>query len=118
MLDAQGGGSTNGLVEYSYRLHASRLKMLIAAVKKPSSERKAALMEASRLLEHFWFDANHDTIFDDSEYQQSWKQKIITRFTRISVADPDPYLFKDHAWIGPFIKICQIFLCHFDSFQS
>lgn len=67
MLDAQGGGSTNGLVEYSYRLHASRLKMLIAAVKKPSSERKAALMEASRLLEHFWFDANHDTIFDDAK---------------------------------------------------
>jgi len=55
----------------------------------------------------------HDTIFDDSEYQQSWKQKIITRFTRISVADPDPYLFQDHAWIGPFIKNMSDFFMSF-----
>jgi hypothetical protein len=67
VLDSQGGGSTNGLIEYSYRLHASRLKILIAAVKKPDSERNAALLEASRLLEQFWFDANHDTIFDDAK---------------------------------------------------
>lgn len=66
-LDSQGGGSTNGLIEYSYRLHASRLKILIAAVKHPNSERNAALLEASRLLEQFWFDANHDTIFDDAK---------------------------------------------------
>lgn len=55
------------MVEYLYRLHATRWKILLSAIKKPQRERRTSLMEATRLLENFWFDINHDTIFDDTK---------------------------------------------------
>lgn len=48
------GGSAHGSTEVLYRLHASRLKCLIAAVNRGLQEREAAELEALRLTECHW----------------------------------------------------------------
>jgi hypothetical protein len=54
-LIAEGrGGSTHGSCEVVYRLHASRLKCLIAAVSRMENERGVAELEALRLTECYW----------------------------------------------------------------
>jgi hypothetical protein len=58
ILDQQ-GGSSHGSVEALYRLHASRLKCLIAAVDRREDERTLAELEALRLTEaHFFSKAD------------------------------------------------------------
>jgi hypothetical protein len=47
--DVHAGGSSHGKTEIIYRLHASRLKCLIAAVQYDESVRETALAEAVRL---------------------------------------------------------------------
>jgi hypothetical protein len=49
------GGSGHGSAEAIYRLHASRLKCLIAAVDREEDEREQAEHEALRLTECHWF---------------------------------------------------------------
>ena len=51
----QNGGSSHGLTEVFYRLHASRLKCLISAVDNRENEREAAELEGLRLTERFWY---------------------------------------------------------------
>ena len=53
------GGSSHGSSEALYRLHASRLKCLIAAVERPEDERELAEREGLRLTECNWH--NRDT---------------------------------------------------------
>ena len=51
----QQGGSSHGATEVQYRLHATRLKCLINALKHNEQERDAAEAECLRLVEkHFW----------------------------------------------------------------
>ena len=49
------GGSSNGSYEAIYRLHATRLKCLIAAVDRIGDERELAEIEALRLTERYWY---------------------------------------------------------------
>ena len=50
------GGSSHGIIEVVYRIHASRLKVLLAAVKRPKDERDAAEAEALQITESHWFE--------------------------------------------------------------
>jgi hypothetical protein len=54
--DVHAGGSSHGKAEVVYRLHASRLKCLIAAYKYPDSVREKAVAEAVRLTRCHWYD--------------------------------------------------------------
>jgi hypothetical protein len=54
-ITEQNGGSAHGAVEAFYRLHAFRLKCLIAAVDKNEVERTNAELEALRLTEMYWY---------------------------------------------------------------
>ena len=51
----QQGGSAHGSSEVEYRIHASRLKCLIAAVSRYQDEIQFAEAEALRLTERHWF---------------------------------------------------------------
>ena len=51
----QHGGSSNGSTEAVYRLHATRLKCLVAAVDRIGDERELAETEALRLGEKHWY---------------------------------------------------------------
>lgn len=53
----ENGGSGHGSFEVLYRLHASRLKCLIAAVDRHEDERQYAIEEALRLTECNWHTA-------------------------------------------------------------
>ena len=54
-LEVHTGGSCHGATEALYRLHASRLKCLIAAVDRKDDERELAELEGLRLTEKHWF---------------------------------------------------------------
>lgn len=60
-LECQGGGSAHGIIELIYRLHASRLKVLLKAVRKSKDERNMAEIEALKLTEVYWHDRSNDT---------------------------------------------------------
>ena len=55
-LEVQGGGSEHGILEMIYRLHASRLKVLLCAVRKSNGERNSAEIEALKITERHWFE--------------------------------------------------------------
>jgi len=50
------GGSSHGVIEIIYRIHATRLKVLLAAVKRPKEYRNAAEAEALQITESYWFE--------------------------------------------------------------
>ncbi|KAL3925682.1 MAG: hypothetical protein SGILL_000238 [Bacillariaceae sp.] len=54
-LAEQAGGSAHGSTEVLYRLHASRLKILLQAVSRRFDELDRAELEALRLTEMHWF---------------------------------------------------------------
>jgi hypothetical protein len=51
----QAGGSAHGVTEVFYRLHASRLKVLISSVSRDECEIERAELEALRLTGSHWF---------------------------------------------------------------
>lgn len=53
--DTQAGGSSHGVTEALYRLHASRLKCLIYAVRVAEEYRWTAELEALRITERCWY---------------------------------------------------------------
>lgn len=53
--EIHGGGSTHGLTEVFYRLHASRFKCLLFAVRQREVDRDTAEVEALRLTTTHWF---------------------------------------------------------------
>jgi len=55
--EIHGGGSSHGLTEVFYRLHASRLKCLLSAVSQREADRDLAELEALRLTTIHWFQA-------------------------------------------------------------
>ena len=74
-LDVQVGGSSHGITEYVYRLHASRLKVLIAASKKHSIDRKAADLEALRIIEKYSY-CEDSTKPHDEEISMPIRERI------------------------------------------
>ena len=68
----QNGGSSHGAVEVVYRLHASRLKCLIAAVDRNEDERVAAESEALRLTECYWFGETEGTQSVSAVRERIW----------------------------------------------
>ena len=71
-ISEQNGGSSHGVLEAFYRLHASRLKCLISAVAKSDDEREFAEQEALRLTECHWFRNPENTKEDSSLRQRLW----------------------------------------------
>jgi len=73
--DAQAGGSSHGKLEVLYRLHATRLKCLIAAVQHKETDREKAQLEALKLANHDWYNKSNSLEIDEkteiSEIQ--WK---------------------------------------------
>ena len=55
LVSEHAGGSAHGSCEVLYRLHASRLKCLIAAVDRVEKDRDLAELEGLRLSERHWF---------------------------------------------------------------
>ena len=71
-LEFRGGGSSHGLVELVYRLHASRLKVLLTAVKCVSDEREASIDEALRITTEHWYETAQDDFKDKPLYDKLW----------------------------------------------
>ena len=63
--DVHAGGSSHGKAEVVYRLHASRLKCLIAAYKYPDKDREKAIAEAVRLTRCCWYGDDSTSVIDD-----------------------------------------------------
>lgn len=55
------GGSSHGAFEYLYRLHASRLKVLLSAIRCSKEECELAEVEAFRIASQTWFDESNET---------------------------------------------------------
>jgi hypothetical protein len=55
----KGGGSSHGSREVLYRLHASRLKVLLSAIRQASDTRGLAEIEAYRITSTSWFDESN-----------------------------------------------------------
>ena len=73
LVDQQGGGSSSGATEAFYRLHASRLKILIRAVRRSNNERPQAELEAIRLTSKHHYSELHSggsdnaNVYDDEK---------------------------------------------------
>ena len=61
-LEFQGGGSSHGLAELKYRVHATRLKVLIAAMKVATEDLDQAIAEALRISEKIWYKPQTDDV--------------------------------------------------------
>lgn len=72
-LEFQGGGSSHGITEMVYRLHASRLKTLLAAVKSVRHERNYFISEALRITSKHWFNKAPDGFEDMDLNDQLWE---------------------------------------------
>lgn len=59
-MTEQSGGSSHGATEVLYRLHATRLKCIIAGVDRPEAERDSAEHEGLRLSERHWYKEPDD----------------------------------------------------------
>ena len=74
--DVQQGGSSHGIAEVVYRLHASRFKALFWAVKRPKASRDAAEREALRLATEHWYispGSEHIDISNSNLRDAVWK---------------------------------------------
>jgi len=71
--DNKNGGSSHGSREVLYRLHATRFKSLLFAIRQAAEERELAEMEAFRISSTSWFDEsnNMQTSMDDVR-RQTW----------------------------------------------
>jgi hypothetical protein len=55
------GGSSHGALECVYRLHASRFKVLLSAVRRAPSEHERAELESLRIASTMWFDKSNES---------------------------------------------------------
>ena len=62
------GGSSHGSTEVLYRLHASRFKVLLSAIRRMKEERELAELEAFRITSVTWYD-------DQSSYSNEIRGK-------------------------------------------
>jgi hypothetical protein len=56
-----GGSSHGGALEGLYRLHASRFKVLLSAVRRASNECEQAELESFRIASAMWFDKSNES---------------------------------------------------------
>lgn len=70
--ETHGGGSTHGLTEVFYRLHASRFKCLLFAVRQREVDRDMAEMEALRLTTSHWFHAPASVVETLDNRERVW----------------------------------------------
>lgn len=66
------GGSSHGALECLYRLHASRFKVLLSAVKCPQSECELAELEAFRIASSRWFDESFKSSSSAGVREKTW----------------------------------------------
>ena len=66
------GGSTHGAIEYLYRLHASRFKVLISAVRRAEEECELAELEAFRITSTKWFDESNESSSASGVRGKTW----------------------------------------------
>jgi len=55
------GGSSHGAIEYLYRLHASRFKVLLSSITRAREECELAELEAFRITSVKWFDESNES---------------------------------------------------------
>eukprot|EP00584_Thalassiosira_punctigera_P019770 CAMPEP_0172566530 /NCGR_PEP_ID=MMETSP1067-20121228/112159_1 /TAXON_ID=265564 ORGANISM="Thalassiosira punctigera, Strain Tpunct2005C2" /NCGR_SAMPLE_ID=MMETSP1067 /ASSEMBLY_ACC=CAM_ASM_000444 /LENGTH=94 /DNA_ID=CAMNT_0013357667 /DNA_START=171 /DNA_END=452 /DNA_ORIENTATION=- len=55
------GGSSHGALECLYRIHASRLKVLVSAIRRAKEECELAELEAYRIASVTWFDESNQS---------------------------------------------------------
>jgi len=58
------GGSSHGALECLYRLHASRFKVLVSAIRRVREECELAELEAFRITSVAWFDESNQSSSD------------------------------------------------------
>ena len=68
----QGGGSSHGIQELVYRIHATRLKVLIAAIQVPLAELDLSLKEATRICEMCPFEPESIDDVNQSRHEKLW----------------------------------------------
>ncbi len=71
--DNKNGGSSHGSREVLYRLHATRFKALLSAIRQAEDERELAEIEACRISSTSWFDdSNKLQTSDDDIRKNTW----------------------------------------------
>lgn len=71
--DNTNGGSSHGSREVLYRLHATRFKVLLSAIRQAADERGLAEIEACRISSTSWFDdSNKLQTSDDDIRGNTW----------------------------------------------
>lgn len=66
------GGSSHGALECLYRLHASRFKVFLSAIKRVKEERALAELEAFRIASIAWFDESNDQSLTNGVRGKTW----------------------------------------------
>ncbi|CAB9508383.1 Calcineurin binding protein 1 [Seminavis robusta] len=72
----EAGGSSHGRLEIFYRLHASRLKCLLAAALANADERNLAENEALRLTEEHFFATTSGDADKDNSKERSIRERV------------------------------------------
>ena len=83
----QDGGSSHGVLEVFYRLHASRFKCLMSAADKRDDERELAELEALRLTECHWYQCPEHSIDKNSQRSRIWQvlEDVVGALAKCSV---------------------------------
>ena len=66
------GGSSHGSLECLYRLHASRFKVLLSAIRRVAGERDLAELEAFRSASIAWFDESNNQSSATGVHDKTW----------------------------------------------
>ena len=66
------GGSSHGSTEVLYRLHASRFKVLLLAIRRANDERDFAELEAFRIASEAWFDDSNQSATTTGIRAKTW----------------------------------------------
>mmetsp|Transcript_19287 Transcript_19287/g.34947 ORF Transcript_19287/g.34947 Transcript_19287/m.34947 type:complete len:2537 (-) Transcript_19287:2523-10133(-) len=92
-MDVQAGGSCHAKLEAFYRLHASRLKCLLDAVRRQSDERDAAESEALRLSFNNWYckpDVQFATLSTSNIRDRVWSvlEDVVSAMAQCRIENP------------------------------
>ena len=66
------GGSSHGAIEYLYRLHASRFKVLLSAIRRSKEECEVAELEAFRIASVKWYDESNESSSSSGVRGKTW----------------------------------------------
>jgi len=84
------GGSSHGSTEILYRLHATRLKVIISAIRKSIGERHVAEREAIRIASLHWFDESNRSSPSAGTREKIWDilADIVGALTQCRIIEP------------------------------